>query len=944
MFFNARFLAPIFLASTLPICAQTILVQPYLQDAEPNRMSVLWETTSSTVSTVQYGTTNALGSTATGTSFVSNGTNRVHSVTITGLSPATIYFYRVVSGAAQSIIFHFKTPALQSAEAPTNIAAMSDMQRDNSQPNKFFEVIHNGVIDHVNDSMGPDLSEELAMVVIPGDLVDNGPDYASWKTTFFDPASPLFSYVPVYPVLGNHENNTVHYFNYFQPPNNGTPGFAEHWWYKDHSNVRIIGLNSNSGYRVQQQLDWLDGVLADACSNPGIDFVFAQLHHPHHSELWIAGNTDYTGEVITRMEQFSTSCGKPSIHFFGHTHAYSRGQSRDHSHLMVNVATAGGSIDYGGEFANFDYPEYSISMDEYGFVMVEVQAGADPKFVVKRYNMGDASATHPTTLDDMISVRRYNNSPTTPVCQFPIASDVVSPDCVVLKGTPFFDADGDGHGDAHWQVSTVSGNWNAPIVDSWRQYQNWYYEVDLQANDDLSDERVTGLTPNTTYYWRVRYRDRSLRWSNWSTQVSFQTGVSGSGPNLLVNGNAENGTTGWTATNGVIESLTSGECNGIAPYLGARYFALGALCTDNAFGRAYQDVNVTSNAAAIDGGTATARCAGWFANWQGNDLPGMALEFRNAGGTLLGSAPEIGSNTGTWTRVQADALVPVGTRSVRVILTGTRQVGSDNDSYMDELSIQLITGAACSVPYVHVPLRTFLEGPYTAGTEMMRDELRSQGLIPLTEPFSGLGFAHAGEGGGETINPSVLQATGINAVVDWVLVELRTGTSANTLVGTRSCLLLRGGTVVDKDGTSVPRITAPPGDYHIVLRHRNHLGVMTAQPIALGASQTTIDLSDPIVPLFGTEAMRTVSGVRVHWQGNAMRDGELKYTGLDNDRDPILLHIGGTVATNVVTGYHVSDCNMDGRTKYTGLDNDRDPILVNIGGSVATSVRVEQVP
>jgi hypothetical protein len=85
---------------------------------------------------------------------------------------------------------------------------------------------------------------------------------------------------------------------------------------------------------------------------------------------------------------------------------------------------------------------------------------------------------------------------------------------------------------------------------------------------------------------------------------------------------------------------------------------------------------------------------------------------------------------------------------------------------------------------------------------------------------------------------------------------------------------------------------------------------MTAQPIALGASQTTIDLSDPIVPLYGTEAMHTVSGVRVHWQGNTLRDGELKYTGLDNDRDPILIRIGGTVATNVVTGYHISDCRF----------------------------------
>ena len=174
---------------------------------------------------MQYGLTHGAGQhAAAGSSFISNGTARIHTVTLSGLAPATIYHYKVITGAAESALFHFKTPALQSAEAPTNIVAMSDMQRDNSQPNKFWEVVHNGVIDHVNDSMGPDLSEELAMIVIPGDLVDNGPDYGSWKTTFFDPANPLFSYVPVYPVLGNHEANTVHYFNYFQLPTNGTRG------------------------------------------------------------------------------------------------------------------------------------------------------------------------------------------------------------------------------------------------------------------------------------------------------------------------------------------------------------------------------------------------------------------------------------------------------------------------------------------------------------------------------------------------------------------------------------------------------------------------------------------------------------------------------------------------------------------------------------------------
>ena len=48
--------------------------------------------------------------------------------------------------------------------------------------------------------------------------------------------------------------------------------------------------------------------------------------------------------------------------------------------------------------------------------------------------------------------------------------------------------------------------------------------------------------------------------------------------------------------------------------------------------------------------------------------------------------------------------------------------------------------------------------------------------------------------------------------------------------------------------------------------------------------------------------------------------------------------------TATVGGYHVADTNMDGVSKYTGADNDRDPILVNIGGTVPTNTRVEQVP
>ena len=71
------------------------------------------------------------------------------------------------------------------------------------------------------------------------------------------------------------------------------------------------------------------------------------------------------------MENFTEECGKPSIHFFGHTHGYSRGQSHDHNHLWVNVATAGGAIDYWGEWPQADYDEFTVTQDEWGFVVVD---------------------------------------------------------------------------------------------------------------------------------------------------------------------------------------------------------------------------------------------------------------------------------------------------------------------------------------------------------------------------------------------------------------------------------------------------------------------------------------------------------------------------------------------------------------------------------------------
>jgi len=501
------------------------IVKPYLQDAEPTSIIIKWETAGDGESIVEWGTTPKLGKKTVGDAYPVNfGESRLHEVKLTGLERFATYYYRVKTGALKSDIFQFKTPPISGEEEPFNLIAMSDMQIDRNEPDKFNEVVNEGILAYLDQEFDGKLPDNLALVMIPGDLVSDGSVYEQWNDHFFKPAAKLFAEVPVYPVPGNHEKNTQFFFTYFSLPKNGDAAYAEHWWYKDYGNVRIIGLDSNQGYRdLNQQYEWLEQVLKDTESNEHIDFVFAQLHHPYKSELWIPGEEESTGKVVKMLEAFSDKTGKPSIHFFGHTHGYSRVQSRDHNHLWVNVASAGGAIDNWGEFEGRDYDEFTVTQDEYGFVMVEVDPNpADPQITLKRISRGNTEKSRNNELRDSITVFKLNQTPNTP--------EVISPKNesmpitgVTLKASAFTGGrPSSTHAASHWQVAT-SPDFEKPVVDSWKQSENWYYEENRQQKDDLTDESLSRLTPNTTYYWRVRYRDQYLSWSDWSNPASFIT-------------------------------------------------------------------------------------------------------------------------------------------------------------------------------------------------------------------------------------------------------------------------------------------------------------------------------------------------------------------------------------------------------------------------------------
>lgn len=241
-------------------------------------------------------------------------------------------------------------------------------------------------------------------------------------------------------------------------------------------------------------------------------------------------------------------------------------------------------------------------------------------------------------------------------------------------------------------------------------------------------------------------------------------------------------------------------------------------------------------------------------------------------------------------------------------------------------------------------IRALLDGPFKDATGLMADGLRALGLVPLHEPYSESGYAYSGFGAVGPLAPILLAHEGPDAIVDWVVVELRDASDAGQVISSRPALVQRDGDVVEVDATGPVRISVLPGAYHIAVLHRNHLGVMTALPVELNAAANIIDLTDGSTQTYGTDAQRLRAGVRLLWAGDVTSDGLVKYTGANNDRDPVLQVVGGVVPTATTSGYHPADVNLDGTVKYTGADNDRDPILQTVGGSVPTATRSEQLP
>lgn len=139
--------------------------------------------------------------------------------------------------------------------------------------------------------------------------------------------------------------------------------------------------------------------------------------------------------------------------------------------------------------------------------------------------------------------------------------------------------------------------------------------------------------------------------------------------------------------------------------------------------------------------------------------------------------------------------------------------------------------------FTAIDLRAFLQGVYQLGGTM--DGTGFTGAELKASPAGAGMYADA------AFEPP-------DNTVDVITIELRTvRDDPVSTVGSTQAWLLDDGTVIDyRTGDplqNVARINVAPGDYYVVVRHRNHLPVVSANPITLSSTPTIVDMTSPSV-------------------------------------------------------------------------------------------------
>ncbi len=280
-----------------------LLVAPYLQFATQTSMTVMWHTSATATSVVHYGETIDCSNS------VELNPSRIHEVVLKDLNPNTQYFYRVESSTPGGKQYKSEPATFRTAvdsDTPYAFAVISDTQGNPTVSGQIAQLAW---------------EQRPSFVLHSGDLVSTGSDHNHWLEHFFPGMRPLINHVPFYPVLGNHEQNAEHYYNYVSLPS------PEYFYTFTYGNCQFFMIDTNQKVEPgSEQYEWLKTSLAESNTK----WKFVCHHHPPYSSdendygnLWKT-NKGTQGDLRARQLVPLYEEHGVDIVWNGHIHSYER--------------------------------------------------------------------------------------------------------------------------------------------------------------------------------------------------------------------------------------------------------------------------------------------------------------------------------------------------------------------------------------------------------------------------------------------------------------------------------------------------------------------------------------------------------------------------------------------------------------------------------------------
>lgn len=290
------------------------LIKPYLQFATKDSIKVMCEVNRPAKVSVKYGETSSFTD-----SVVAISEDRLlHTASLNGLKPEMGYYYQViVEEEGKEDIIRGEVSSFQTSSLPSTPFAFAIMGDTQGNP------AVNGKLSQYAWALRPNF------LVIPGDLVDDGPIKNQWVNEFFASMNPLISRVPFYPVLGNHERNADYYYRYMDLP------APEYYYSFQYGNAMFFMLDSNKKVDEEsEQYVWLEKQLQalqerEKAGTSDMVWKFVSYHHPSYSSdeddygnLW-KGKSTWGDMRIRPMTKLFDRYAMDVV-WNGHIHSYER--------------------------------------------------------------------------------------------------------------------------------------------------------------------------------------------------------------------------------------------------------------------------------------------------------------------------------------------------------------------------------------------------------------------------------------------------------------------------------------------------------------------------------------------------------------------------------------------------------------------------------------------